>query len=84
MNTHRKTRMGLKSAKGVVGGADFMVFFPFPGSALTASGDESTLMVPLFIVANLARLCHKRNLIARLIKGCRVDVRAGCFVLRKT
>jgi hypothetical protein len=37
------------------------------------------IAVPLFIVANPARLCHKRNLIARLIKGCRVDARAGCF-----
>jgi large subunit ribosomal protein L35 len=37
------------------------------------------IAVPPFIVANLARLCHKRNLIARLIKGCRVDARAGCF-----
>ena len=36
--------------------------------------------VPPFIVANLAGLCHKRNLIARLIKGCRVDAHAGCFV----
>jgi hypothetical protein len=36
-------------------------------------------MVPLFIVANLAWLCHKRNLIARLIKGCRGDAPAGCF-----
>ena len=36
--------------------------------------------VPWFIVANQAGLCHKRNLIARLIKGCRVDARAGyCF-----
>jgi hypothetical protein len=33
--------------------------------------------VPWFIVANQAGLCHKRNLIARLIKGCRVDARAG-------
>jgi len=31
------------------------------------------IAVPAFVVANLARLCHKRNLIARLIKGCRVD-----------
>jgi large subunit ribosomal protein L35 len=30
----------------------------------------------------LVWLCHKRNLIARLIKGCRVDARAGCSVLR--
>jgi hypothetical protein len=36
--------------------------------------------VPWFIVANLTSLCHKRNFIARLIKGCRVDARAGCFI----
>jgi len=33
--------------------------------------------VPRFIVANPAWLCHKRTLIARLIKGCRVDARAA-------
>jgi translation initiation factor IF-3 len=32
-----------------------------------------------FIVANPAGLCHKRSLIARLIKGCRGDASAGCF-----
>jgi large subunit ribosomal protein L35 len=37
-------------------------------------------MVPRFIVANPAGLCHNANFIARLIKGCRVDVHAGCFV----
>src|SRR3981081_2898910 len=42
------------------------------------------MAVPAFIVANLARLCHKRNLIARLIKGCRVDVRAGCVIFEIT
>jgi hypothetical protein len=36
-------------------------------------------LVPRFNVANLAGLCHKRNLIARLIKGCRVDARADYF-----
>jgi hypothetical protein len=49
-----------------------------------ASGDDLVMTsdgvsdqpVNGFNVANLARLCHKRNLIARLIKGCRVDVRA--------
>jgi hypothetical protein len=35
--------------------------------------------VRLFIVANATRLCHKRNLIARLIKGCRGDANADCF-----
>jgi len=40
---------------------------------------HQSMAVPAFIVANLARLCHKRNLIARLIKGCRVDVRADYF-----
>ncbi len=40
---------------------------------------HQSVAVPAFVVANLARLCHKRNLIARLIKGCRVDARAGCF-----
>ena len=39
---------------------------------------HQSMAVPAFIVANLARLCHKRNFIARLIKGCRVDARAGC------
>jgi hypothetical protein len=38
--------------------------------------------VPRFIVANLGKLCHKRNLIARLIKGCRVDARADYFRFR--
>jgi hypothetical protein len=33
------------------------------------------------IVANPAGLCHKRSLIARLIKGCRGDASAGCFGL---
>jgi hypothetical protein len=33
-----------------------------------------------FSVANFICLCHKRTLIARLIKGCRVDVRAGYFI----
>jgi hypothetical protein len=39
-------------------------------------------IVPLarFIVANLPRLCHKPPFVARLIKGCRVDVHAGCFI----
>src|SRR5436309_2162467 len=30
-------------------------------------------------VAILPILCHKPTFIARLIKGCRVDVRAGCL-----
>jgi large subunit ribosomal protein L35 len=40
----------------------------------------SNIAVLRFIVANLIWLCHKRNLIARLIKGCRVDARTGCSV----
>jgi hypothetical protein len=39
------------------------------------------MTVPRFIVANPSWLCHKRSLIARLIKGCRVDARADCFFL---
>jgi hypothetical protein len=45
-----------------------------------ASRYQSHITVPWFIVANPAPLCHKRRFIARLIKGCRVDVHAGCFV----
>ena len=45
-----------------------------------ASGDLSGDLVPRFSVAIFISLCHKRTLIARLIKGCRVDVRAGYFI----
>jgi len=38
--------------------------------------------VYLFVVANLSWLCHKRTLIARLIKGCRVDARADYFAYK--
>jgi hypothetical protein len=48
----------------------------------TGSDYLSNKTVPRFIVANLAGLCHKRSLIARLIKGCRVDARTGYFGLR--
>jgi len=54
-------------------------FFLFFGCDGDASSHVSSNPVPRFNVANLDGLCHKRNLIARLIKGCRVDVRADCF-----
>jgi hypothetical protein len=45
------------------------------------SSEVSNDAVSRFIVANPVGLCHKRNLIARLIKGCRGDASAGCFGL---
>ena len=49
-------------------------------SSLRRAAVRSNHLVARFIVANLAALWHKRGVIARLIKGCRVDVRAGCLI----
>jgi hypothetical protein len=56
------------------------VFPLFSAAPRVASGHMSPHPVPRFIVANPAALCHKRRFIARLIKGCRVDVRTDYFI----
>jgi hypothetical protein len=45
---------------------------------------QSPEPVPRFIVAKLLFLCHKPGFVARLIKGCRGDTRAGSFNSEKT
>ena len=50
---------------------------------MTRSGNSSKYIVLRFFIANFRLLCHKPGFVARLIKGCRVDVRAGCFVFEK-
>jgi hypothetical protein len=81
-NIHGNARETLKSAKKAINRADMVIFFLLEAVTRTGSDYLSNKTVPRFIVANLAGLCHKRSLIARLIKGCRVDARTGCFVLR--
>ena len=71
--------MGLKSAKKAIGRAEIVIFSCFFDCAPDGASDPSNNPVPRFIVANLVVLCHKRKFIARLIKGCRGDVPAGCF-----
>jgi hypothetical protein len=66
--------MWLGSAKTAIGRAEIVIFSCFLTAPLGARVGVSNNPVPRFIVANLVGLCHKRNLIARLIKGCRGDV----------
>jgi len=73
-------RVRLKSAKKQSAGPKSAFYSPFRLRRRWCEAMPWSIAVPLFIVANPAGLCHKRNLIARLIKGCRVDVRAGCFI----
>jgi hypothetical protein len=76
----RKARRRLKSVKRAIGRPEIIIFSCFLTVPPMASGNLSGNTVPRFIVANLTWLCDKRNFIARLIKGCRGDVRAGCFI----
>jgi hypothetical protein len=77
---HRETRAPAKSVKQAVDRTEIVIFSHFWGWAAVGFRYQSQMTVPRFIVANLVWLCHKRSLIARLIKGCRVDARADCFV----
>src|SRR5665213_3167231 len=80
-NERRAKGVDRKKRKSVWLNSTFS-FCPWLLSAppVTASAYTSMITVPWFIVANSVALCHKPPFIARLIKGCRGDVPAGCFV----
>jgi hypothetical protein len=78
-NAHRNARMGLKSARAAVGRAN-VVILPCP-FRLRVNG-VAHLSAILFCGSSLPiqpSSAISPNFIARLIKGCRVDARAGCF-----
>jgi hypothetical protein len=61
-NIHREARARLNPGKKAIRPADIVILFLFLAAPLMASGDLSNHMVPGFIVANPAWLCHKRKL----------------------
>jgi len=56
-----------------------IIFSPLSGCVLMGVSDLSNDSLPRFIVANPPLSAISANFIARLIKGCRGDVPAGCF-----
>jgi hypothetical protein len=72
--------MRLKSAKTAIGRAEIIFFVPALTTTLMASGICQTTgfhgsSLPIRLGSAISA-----NFIARLIKGCRGDVPAGCFV----
>src|SRR5258708_36771588 len=84
VNIQDKARLGLRSAKSAIGRADILIFFPILAAAKAREpmrrikGFHGSSL-PIWLGSAISA-----NFIARLIKGCRVDARAGCSVFRNS
>ncbi|MDE2330444.1 MAG: hypothetical protein KGK16_06665 [Bradyrhizobium sp.] len=79
MATFRKARVAVESTGWAIDRTEWVIF-PSLGGAADGVDGMSNDPVPRFSVAKRPKLCHKRGFIARLIKGCRGDARADCFI----